>query len=134
MILKTYVRVFTADMALTLPLYKQLVGREPDIHFQVDAWEMVAIGDFLLTTGKPEDLALIRDLLGPLIVQDLAATRHLLEAAGATITRETETTPTGAAFYAQHADGTRMEYVQWKAELVERIIVGNANGSRAGLG
>lgn len=122
MILKTYLRVFTTDMATALPLFRQLVGQEPDIHFRVEAWEMVAIGDILLTAGKEEDLALIRDLLGPLIVEDLEATRHLLAQAGATITREAEQTLTGTAFFAQHADGTRVEYVQWKPELVERII------------
>lgn len=122
MILKTYLRVFTTDMATALPVFRQLVNREPDIHFRVDAWEMVALGDILLTTGKAEDLDLIRDLLGPLIVDDLEATRHLLAQAGAVITREAEQTPTGTAFFARHADGTRVEYVQWKPELVERII------------
>ena len=41
MILKTYARVFTHDMAATLPLFEQLVGGPPDIRFVFGEWERI---------------------------------------------------------------------------------------------
>jgi len=122
MILKTYARVFTTDLAAALPLYQQLVGREPDLQFAFGEWELVALGDLLLIGGTTEALAPIRGSHGPLVVDDLVATQHQLTQAGAVITQPISPTPTGTMLYARHADGTVMEYVQWTPDLVKRII------------
>jgi len=122
MILKTYARVFTHDMAVTLPLFEQLVGCPPDIRFTFGEWEIVALGDFLLVAGTEAALAPIRDSYGPVVVDDLAATLYLLEQAGAVITTAPVEVPTGTMLYARHPGGPHVEYVQWKPELVKRII------------
>lgn len=122
MILKTYCRVLVSDMSTTLPLFQRLVGREPDIHVTMGGWEIVALGDLLLMAGSEEALAPIRDLLGPLIVDDLAATQQLLEEEGAVITKAAEPGPTGTLLFARHPDGTHMEYIEWHPELVQKII------------
>lgn len=122
MILKTYARIFTQDVAASLALFEQLTGCAPDIHFTFGEWELVAIGDILLVGGTEEALAPIRNSYGPLIVDDLAHTRHVLEQAGAVITQPPTPTPTGTMLYARHPDGSSVEYVQWLPELVERII------------
>ena len=122
MILKTYARIFTEDMAATLRLFQELVGREPDLHFTLGDWELVAIGDFLLVGGTEEALAPIRHSCGPIVVDDLEATQQLLLKAGAVITQPIMPAPTGTMLYARHADNTVMEYVQWTPELVKQII------------
>ena len=122
MILKTYARVFTTDLAVSLPLFQQLVGREPDIRFTLGEWEIVALGDLLLVGGTTEALAPIRNSYGPLVVDDLNTTQQQLIQAGAVITQPISTTPMGTMLYAQHPDGTVMEYVQWTPDLVKQII------------
>ena len=122
MILKTYARVFTTDLAASLPLFEQLVGREPDLRFTFGEWEIVALGDLLLVGGTAEALAPIRASHGPLVVDDLAATQQQLLQAGAVITQPISPVPTGMMLYARHRDGTVMEYVQWTPDLVKRII------------
>jgi predicted enzyme related to lactoylglutathione lyase len=122
MILKTYARVLTQDLASSLALFEQLIGHEPDIRITFNDWEIVAIGDILLVGGTEESLAPIRGSQGPLIVTDLLETQCLLEQAGAVITQPPVPTPTGTMLYARHPDGTSVEYVQWLPELVARII------------
>jgi hypothetical protein len=60
MILKTYARILTQDLASSLALFEQLIGREPDIWVTFNDWEIVAIGDILLVGGTQESLAPIR--------------------------------------------------------------------------
>jgi predicted enzyme related to lactoylglutathione lyase len=122
MILKTYARVFTNDLAVSLPVFRQLIGREPDMHFTFGEWEIVAIGDLLLVAGTDEALAPIRNSYGPLVVDNLEATQQQLVQAGAVITQAISASPTGTMLYARHPDGTHMEYVQWKPEYVRQII------------
>ena len=71
MVLKTYAWVFTTDLAAALPLFRQLVGREPDLRFTFGEWEIVALSDLLLIGGTTEALAPIRTSYGPLVVDDL---------------------------------------------------------------
>lgn len=122
MILKTYARVFTQDVATSLPVFQHLVGRGPDIHFTFGEWEIVAIGDILLIGGTDEALAPIRHSYGPLVVDDLEATQQQLVQAGAVITQAISPTPTGTMLYARHPGGIVMEYVQWTPALVKQII------------
>ncbi len=124
MILKTYLRVFTEDAEQSLPLLEQLVGKAPDLRFKMPehGLEIIAIGDFCVVAGSAQVLAPIRQLMGPLIVDDLTDTTARLLAAGATITKPEATSPSGRYLYAQHPDGFHVEYVQWKPELVAQFI------------
>lgn len=124
MILKTYLRVFTENVEQSLALLQQLVGREVDMRFKMpaDGLEIVAIGDFCLVGGAAEVLAPIRACQGPLIVDDLTATTAALLAGGAEITKPEAQSPSGRYLYARHPDGTLVEYVQWKPELVQQFI------------
>ncbi len=122
MILKTYTRLFTADVDRSLALLRRLHRGEPHLRFRFRDWELAAIGDVLIVGGTDESLAPIRGSLGPFIVDDIDRTRTELEAAGATITMLLDDAPTGRGFYALHPDGNSVEYVQWNADLVERLI------------
>ena len=121
-ILKTYARVFTNDARKALETFQALHGGEPHLVFRFGDWDLIGIGDVFIVGGTDESLAPIRDSHGPLIVDDLDETRRLIEQAGGEITRPIFPAPTGRGLYARHADGTVVEYVEWKPELVEKFI------------
>ena len=122
MILKTYTRILTNDAETTLGALRPLHAGEPHLRLRFETWELIGIGDVLVVAGTDEALAPIRDSLGPWIVTDLDEARRRLVEAGAEITREIESVPTGRMMYAHHPDGASVEYVEWTPELVERFI------------
>jgi hypothetical protein len=122
MILKTYARIFTEDIEVSLSLLRNLVGREPDLRFAFRDLEIAAIGDFCVVAGPSTSLAQYRSSQGPIVVDNLEETQSLLLAAGATITVPTSKSDTGIFLYARHPDGVDVEYVQWKPDLVKRIL------------
>jgi pimeloyl-ACP methyl ester carboxylesterase len=58
----------------------------------------------------------------PLIVDDLDETLRLLRQHGAEVLDAPVPVPTGTMVYVRHADGTRVEYLQFTPDLVERVI------------
>jgi hypothetical protein len=122
MILKTYARLWVADLDATLPLLEAIVGRPADLRFAFDDVELGAIGDFLVIAGRPEALAKHREATGPVVVSDLAELEATVVAGGAEIVGPVAQSATGSFLYARHPDGSLVEYVQWKPELVARII------------
>jgi hypothetical protein len=137
MILKTYARLFTNDAEKTLETIQALHGDEPHLRLEFKDWHLIGIGDVFIVGGTDEALAPIRDSHGPLIVDDADATMTALQKLGAEITVPMFDAPTGRGFYARHADGIVVEYVEWKPELVERLIRGplrEGRGHRADVG
>jgi hypothetical protein len=122
MILKTYARLWVSDLDATLPLLEAIVGRPADLRFAFDDLELGAIGDFLVIAGSPEALAKHREATGPVVVSDLAELEATVVAAGAQIVAPVAESATGSFLYARHPDGSLVEYVQWKPEIVARII------------
>ncbi|MEV4422874.1 hypothetical protein AB0L40_23275 [Patulibacter sp. NPDC049589] len=57
-----------------------------------------------------------------MVVSDLAALEATVVAAGAEIVAPVATSETGSFLYARHPDGSLVEYVEWKPELVARIV------------
>lgn len=124
MILKTYARLWVPDLDATLPLLESLVGRPADLRFAFGDVELAAIGDFLVVAGSPEALAPHREATGPVVVTDLVALQDVVVAAGGAIVAPAAESATGSFLYARHADGSLVEYVQWRPELVARIVDG----------
>jgi hypothetical protein len=124
MILKTYSRIFTGDMDLSLGFLEQLTGRKPDYRFKLPAMgiEVSGLADFCVVAGSQEKLDPLRATQGPLIVDDLAATEKFLVGAGAVITQPNQATVTGRNLFARHPDGSVLEYVEWQPELRRRIL------------
>ncbi len=122
MILKTYARIFTNDLDLTLRTLQPLHKNKPHLRFDFAPWQLAAIGDILVVAGTDDSLAPIRGSYGPWIVGDLQEARELLLRSGATIVKDIVDVPTGTMLYARHPDGTVVEYVQWNPELVEKFI------------
>lgn len=122
MILKTYARLWVADLDETLPLLEELVGRPADLRFPFQDVELAAVGDFLVIAGTPEALEPHRAATGPVVVDDLEALEATVLAAGAEITVPRATSETGSFLYARHPDGSLVEYVEWNTELVAKIL------------
>lgn len=122
MILKTYARIFTSDADKTLESVQAIHGGEPHVRLEFKGWHLIGIGDIFIVGGTDEALAPIRDSHGPLIIDDADATLRRIEELGGQITVPMYDAPTGRGFYARHPDGTVVEYVEWKPELVERLI------------
>lgn len=121
-ILKTYARMFVNTLDESLPFLEQIVGRPADLRFAFGQSEIAAIGDVLVIAGPPEETDQFRNVTGPFVVSDIVEMEALLKGSGAVITQPAMSVPTGEALWATHADGAKVEYVQWHPELVERII------------
>lgn len=126
-ILKTYARLFVSSLDESLPFLELLVGRPADLRFSFGKSELAAIGDLLVIAGPSEETDSYRNVTGPFIVSDLNEVEALLKQHGGVITQPQTEDPTGIALWAMHADGARVEYVQWLPELVERIITHKAD-------
>ena len=121
-VLKTYTRYFTHDTDASLALLRELLGQEPDYRFSMRGLEVTGIGDVCLVGGSEEAIAPIRGSQGPLIVDDLDELQALLRRRGATIIEPETAVETGRMIFAKHPDGEVVEYVEWKPELVSKII------------
>ncbi|MBJ7338210.1 VOC family protein [Mycolicibacterium sp.] len=119
-ILKTYARMFVADLDQSLPLYERLVGRPADIRVRFEEAELAAVGDFLLIAGTAPATARYRDTVGPIIVDDIDDTEKVLAGIGAHTHRFPA--PTGEGSYIRHPDGVVVEYLQWNAEMMSRVF------------
>ncbi len=122
MILKTYARIFTNDAAKSLATFQALFGGEPHIELEFKDWRLIGIGDVFIVGGTDEALAPIRGSQGPLVVENAEETMATLKNNGAEITTPLFDAPTGRGFYARHLDGTVVEYVEWKDELIEEWV------------
>ncbi len=124
MILKSYIRIFTNDIENTLRVLRALDGSEVDLRFSMQQMgvEVAAMGDFCIVAGSDQALAPIRSSLGPIVVDDLAATEQTLLGVGATITLERSKGHTGVFLYAKHPDGSVVEYVEWDEETKEKML------------
>lgn len=130
MILKTYTRLFTTDAEKSLALLRRLHGGEPHMRLTMGDWELIAIGDILLVAGTEQSLAPIRNSQGPIIVDDLDATKVTLEENDAAISQPISQGPTGRFLYAVHEDGSTIEYAEWNPELVYRWYQAPKDGGR----
>jgi predicted enzyme related to lactoylglutathione lyase len=128
-ILKSYLRVWVPDLDTALPFYETLVGQPADLRFPFEAAELAAVGGLLLIAGPPEVTDGYRDTIGPLIVDDIDETLRLLHKHGAEILGDPVQAPTGTMVYVRHADGTRVEYLQFTPDLIRRIIDDPANAA-----
>ncbi|MEV0335645.1 VOC family protein [Nocardia sp. NPDC050717] len=121
-ILKTYARLFVADLDSALPHYERLVGATADLRFGFERADIAAVGDFLLIAGPPDGVDGYRGTVGPVIVDDLDAARRFVLDIGGAVTGGPLSSATGQVLYARHPDGTQVEYVEWHPEIRARVL------------
>ncbi|MGV9677139.1 VOC family protein [Nocardia sp. NPDC003482] len=121
-ILKTYARLFVADLDASLPIYEELTGAAADLRVDFERAELAAVGDFLLIAGEPEHTDRYRGTVGPVVVDDLDELIDRLAAAGVVVRDGPRVSPTGRFAYLRHPDGVDMEYVEWSPEVRARVL------------
>ncbi len=122
MILKTYARVVTDNAELTFELLRSLTGKEPDVRFTIGTTEIIAIADFCIIAAPKEALAALREVVGPIVVDNLKELHSRLVEQGFEITLGPIVAPTGTVLYARNPDGIVMEWLQYTNELMERFF------------
>jgi predicted enzyme related to lactoylglutathione lyase len=120
-ILRTYGRLWVDDLDQALPFLRELVGREPDLQFAFDNVKAAAIGN-LLVIDVPQEERSRYPGTATVVVSDLDELTRKLTAHGGQITVPESRSETGRFLYARHADGAEVEYVEWRPELVERVL------------
>jgi len=122
MILKTYARVVTENAERTLEPLRSLTGKEPDVRFTVGTTEIIAIADFCIIAAPREQLAALREVVGPVVVDNLKELHSRLIEQGYEIALGPIEAPTGTVLYARNPDGGIMEWLQYTTELTERFF------------
>lgn len=119
MILKTYTRIVTTKLDDSLKPLKLLVGREPDLRIPLPdiGVELVAIGDFFLIAGSADAIAPFRNILGPVIVDDLDATQTQLEQSGTEIMASSRDVSTGRLVFSRDPGGIIIEWLEWRSDI-----------------
>ena len=121
MILKTYSRIFTSDVNATLTVLRRLIGREPELREPFQDMEVLTIGDFCILAGPAESIKPFLGAVGPVVVDDLAATKAAIEACGVEIISPITTVMTGQNMFCRTSDGVVTEYVQWTPATWEKV-------------
>ena len=132
MILKTYSRIFTSDVDATLAVLRQLIGREPELREPFQDMEVLTIGDFCVVAGPAESIKPFLGAVGPVIVDDLATTKVVIEGCGAEIVSPITEVMTGHNMFARTQDGVVTEYVQWRPEIWKKVRTASSRTTTTG--
>ncbi|MEU9558752.1 VOC family protein [Streptomyces fumanus] len=108
-ILGATLRVCVDDLDKAIPFYEQLAGGRA-LRFERGGVQVAAIGCFLLMSGPPSELDLLRKVAATIAVTDVAETARVLADLGADIIAGPVPTPVGRNLIARHPDGMVYEY------------------------
>ena len=123
MILKTYARVVTGDTEATLTILRTLTAKDVDLRFTAGEIEIAAVGNFCIIAAPLAQQGALREVVGPVVVDDLRQTRTNLLKHGAVILRDSFDAPTGTVLYARNKDGVIVEWLQFSAEYLEKTML-----------
>ncbi|MBU7600589.1 VOC family protein [Streptomyces sp. P38-E01] len=109
-ILGTSLRICVDDLEAAVPVYERLAGT-PAAHFELGAVSVAAVGPFLVMSGPPDELDILRRISATLSVDDVMAAAEALREVGADILVGPRQTSAGRSLVARLPDGTIFEYV-----------------------
>ncbi|MDT8913727.1 hypothetical protein [Amycolatopsis sp. PS_44_ISF1] len=120
-VLRTYARIYVADLDEVLPVLSQGTGAPVSTRFALPGGlELATVGRLLVLAGTQAALGPYRATQATLIVDDLDQCQAWLAAAGAELVRGPREVPTGRNLTARLADGVQVEYVEWSRDQWER--------------
>lgn len=121
---RVLIRVFVGpgELEAAVSFYETLqdVPADAGFPFPEAGLRLAMVGAFLLIEGTPQALAPFTSTTGTLLVDDVRPYYDKLVAAGAKIIFPLQVVPTGAAFNAEHPDGTVVEYVHHRPDPAGR--------------
>ncbi len=109
-------------MESTMKVLMALTGRQMDVSFCVGDTEIAAIGDFCVIAAPSEKRSALRDIVGPVVVNDLEQTKSELLEAGAEIIHDRIEAPSGSVLYARNSDGVVVEWLQYSPEILRKVV------------
>ncbi len=83
--------------------------------------EVATLGGFCFLAGPTDSIKPFLGAVGPIIVDDIKATKAELEKVGAEITRAITEGPTGWNIFSRSPDGVVIEWVEWKPEIWKQV-------------
>ncbi|AZS84006.1 VOC family protein [Streptomyces griseoviridis] len=108
-ILGATLRICVEDMESAVPFYERLAGGTA-LRSERGGVRVAAIGCFLLMSGDPAQLELLRKIAATIAVKDVDATHRVLTELGARVIAGPVPTPAGRTLIAMHPDGSVYEY------------------------
>lgn len=108
-ILGATLRICVEDMESAVPFYERLAGGTA-LRSERGGVQVAAIGCFLLMSGDPAQLDLLRRIAATIAVKDVDATHQVLTELGARVIAGPVPTPAGRTLIAMHPDGSVYEY------------------------
>lgn len=109
-ILGATLRVCVDDIETAIPFYERLAGGRA-LRFERGGVQVAAVGCFLLMSGPPAELDLLRKVAATIAVTDVEEAHKVLTELGADIIAGPVPTPVGRNLIVRHPDGAVYEYV-----------------------
>ncbi|PJE93716.1 glyoxalase [Streptomyces carminius] len=109
-ILGTSLRVCVDDLDAAVGVYERLTGAEA-MRFAQGPVSAAAVGPFLLMSGPPGPMEVLRKVAATLAVPSVDEAADTLKAVGAEIIAGPAQSPIGRNLVARHPDGSVFEYV-----------------------
>lgn len=109
-ILGATLRVCVDDLETAVPFYERLAG-DTALRFERGGVSVAAVGCFLLMSGPPTELEVLRRVAATIAVKDVDETHAVLTELGAHIVAGPIASPAGRNLIAMHPDGMVYEYV-----------------------
>ncbi|MFD4527965.1 VOC family protein [Streptomyces sp. NPDC058470] len=113
-ILGATLRICVDDLEASVPFYERLAGGQA-LRFERGSVSVAAVGCFLLMSGPPAELDVLRKVAATIAVKDVEEAHRVLTDSGARILVGPVTTPVGRNLIALHPDGSVYEYVDRRA-------------------
>ncbi|WP_405951665.1 VOC family protein [Streptomyces prunicolor] len=113
-ILGATLRVCVDDLETAVPFYERLAGGTA-LRFERGGVSVAAVGCFLLMSGPPAELEVLRKIAATIAVKDVDETHAVLTELGAHIVAGPIASPAGRNLIALHPDGMVYEYVDRRA-------------------
>ncbi|MGW1780140.1 VOC family protein [Streptomyces sp. NPDC002143] len=108
-ILGTALRVCVDDLEASVAFYERLAGT-PALRFERGGVEVAAVGCFLLMSGPPAELEVLRQVAATIAVTDVDEAHRTLTELGADVIAGPVPTPVGRNLIVWHPDGVVYEY------------------------
>ncbi|MYV56270.1 VOC family protein [Streptomyces sp. SID3212] len=113
-ILGTTLRICVDDLETSVMFYEHLTGSRA-LRFERDRVSVAAVGCFLLMSGPPAEIDVLRKVTATIAVKDLDEAVIRLNGVGAKVLVGPVPTPVGRNLIAAHPDGSVFEYVDRRA-------------------
>ena len=113
-ILGATLRICVDDLETAVPFYERLAGGTA-LRFERGGVSVAAVGCFLLMSGPPAELEVLRKVAATIAVKDVDETHAVLTDLGARIVAGPIASPAGRNLIAMHPDGMVYEYVDRRA-------------------